>query len=239
MAVKIAYYGEKVGARRPVDKNKTVTCAVMKRLLVIGLCMLCVQWCAGQQLMYANLDDLLADRADTATTLRVLHRTKKQIYTLGGADYRIVASENSGLSRYLKSRCYAVRIDGQLYVNCKKMRYGKYRFGRWYAPAVRIGDRIFFQAQPLGQLAASSLVPVDAVRLGGEFGNAIAVSNLVNDRVYYEIDAETGRCEFLGKARMHDLLAPWPDKQTELAGEPTESAAIMLKYLFFLRQNAE
>lgn len=208
------------------------------RMLLATVFMLATLSCMGQQLMYANLNDLIEGRADTVSTLRVLRRSKRQIYTLGGADYRIVADENSGLSRYLRSRCYAVNIEGQLYVNCKKMRYGKYRFGHWYAPAVAIDGRFFFQAQPLGQLASSSLVPVDAVRLGGEFGNAIAVSSLVNDRVYYEINPETGRSEFLGKERMHELLSDYPDKQAELLEEPTEAAAVMMKYLFFLSRQA-
>ncbi|EJX07258.1 hypothetical protein EVA_04631 [gut metagenome] len=53
---------------------------------------------------------------------------------MGGADYKIESIDNSGLNRYLRSRCYAVRIDTSLYVNCRKMRYKRYRLGGWYAP---------------------------------------------------------------------------------------------------------
>ena len=193
----------------------------------------------GQQVMYSNLRDLREAQGDTVSTLRVLRRTKKQMLTLGGADYRIVADDNSGLSRYLRVRCYAVEVDGQLYVNCRKMRYRRYKFGHWYAPAMMIDGRVFFRAQPLGQLASSSFIPIDAVRLGGDVGNAIAVTSLVNDRVYYELDMQTGRSSFLSKERMRELLASYPEKQAALDKELTESAAIMQKYLTFLENGGE
>lgn len=101
----------------------------------------------------------------------------------GGADYRIEAKDNSGLCRYLKSRCYAVRMDTSLYVNCKKMRYKRYRFGGWYAPAMWVKGRIYFCAQPVGQAAASTATPPDATKLGGEVGDAINASGLVFARV--------------------------------------------------------
>lgn len=119
----------------------------------------------------------------------------------GGADYRIEAKDNSGLCRYLKSRCYAVRMDTSLYVNCKKMRYKRYRFGGWYAPAMWVKDRIYFCAQPVGQAAASTATPPDATKLGGEVGDAINASGLVFARVYYELNPETGRSEFVGRRR--------------------------------------
>lgn len=63
---------------------------------------------------------------------------KNQILLMGGADYRVSVDDNPGLCRYLKSRCYAVRADSALYVNCKKVRYKRFRFGGWYAPATWI-----------------------------------------------------------------------------------------------------
>lgn len=98
--------------------------------------------------MYSNLKALVEGRGDTVTILKVEKRSKNQIYLMGGADYRIEAEDNSGLCRYLKSRCYAVRMDTSLYVNCKKMRYKRYRFGGWYAPAMWVKGKIYFCAQP-------------------------------------------------------------------------------------------
>ena len=104
----------------------------MKRGWVLGLLALLVLPCSAQQIMYSNLKELVEGRGDTVTILKVEKRSKNQIYLMGGADYRIEAKDNSGLCRYLKSRCYAVRMDTSLYVNCKKMRYKRYRFGGWY-----------------------------------------------------------------------------------------------------------
>ena len=63
----------------------------------------------AQQVMYSNLKELVENRGDTVTTLKIEKRTKNQIYLMGGADYRITVDDNPGLCRYLKSRCYAVR----------------------------------------------------------------------------------------------------------------------------------
>ena len=150
--------------------------------------------CEAQQIMYANLRELV-------------------ILLMGGGDYRIEAVDNRGLTRYLSRRCYAVRVDTALYVNCRKMRYQRYRFGKCYAPALQIGDKYYFCAQPVGQAATSTSQPADATKLGGEVGDAIAASALVAARVFYEINPETGRAEFVGKDKMMSLLEGLPELQ--------------------------
>ncbi|MDO4164099.1 MAG: hypothetical protein Q4D56_06895 [Bacteroides sp.] len=210
----------------------------MKKLVLGMFWVLVVVPCMGQQVMFANLKELREDRGDTVTTLKVERRSKNQMYLMGGADYRISAEDNSWLSRYLKSRCYAVRIDTTLYVNCRKMRYKRYRFGHWYAPAVWVKGKIYFCAQPLGQVATSTIAPSDATRLGGEVGDAIAASGLVNARVYYELNPETGRSEFVGKEKMAQLLEDYPALKTEFEKETSEAAEVIGKYLRALRNLA-
>ena len=187
--------------------------------------------CAAQQIMYANLKELVADRGDTVSILKIEKRARNQIYLMGGADYRITADENSGLCRYLRSRCYAVRVDTALYVNCRKMRYKHFRFGQWYAPAMWVRGKIYYCAQPVGQVAASTATPPDATKLGGEVGNAINASGLVHARVYYELNPETGRSEFVGKDKMMKLLSGYPLLQEALSKETSESAQVIGKYL--------
>ena len=80
-------------------------------------------------MIYANLKELVEDSGDTLSTLKIEKRSKNQILLMGGADYRVSVDDNPGLCRYLKSRCYAVRADSALYVNCKKVRYKRFRFG--------------------------------------------------------------------------------------------------------------
>lgn len=203
----------------------------MKRRWLLGIMALLALPCMAQQIMYASLKELMEGRGDTVSTLKVEKRAKNQIYLMGGADYRITADENPGLSRYLRSRCYAVRIDTALYVNCRKMRYKRYRFGQWYASAMWIGGKIYFSAQPLGQAATSSVTPVDATKLGGEVGDAIAASGLVYDRVYYELDPQTGKASFVGKDKMTELLKGYPELQEALLKEKSERAEVIGKYL--------
>lgn len=203
----------------------------MKRSWVLGIWALLALPCSAQQIMYSNLKELVEDRGDTVTILKVEKRSKNQIYLMGGADYRIEAEDNSGLCRYLKSRCYAVRIDTSLYVNCRKMRYKRYRFGGWYAPAMWVKGKIYYCAQPVGQVAASTATPPDATKLGGEVGDAINASGLVFARVYYELNPETGRSEFVGRKKMLELLAGYPELKEAFEKETSESSEVIGKYL--------
>lgn len=209
----------------------------MKLCRLLGLILLLAALPASaQQIMYSNLDEVLNEHGDTVNTLQVEKRTKNQILLMGGADYRILSPENNGLSRYLRRRCYAVRVDTALYVNCRKMRYKRFRLGNWYAAALRVGSYIYFCAQPVGQVATSTSTPADAVKLGGEVGDAIAASALVDARVFYEIDPETGRATFVGKERMHQLLEGHPELQDALSRETSEEASTILKYLHALQR---
>ena len=192
--------------------------------------------CGAQQIMYANLRELVECDGDTVTTLQVERRNKNQILLMGGGDYRIEAVDNRGLSRYLSRRCYAVRIDTALYVNCRKMRYKRYRFGSCYAAAMHVGDKFYFSAQPVGQAATSTAQSPDATKLGGEVGDAIAASALVASRVFYEINPETGRAEFVGKDKMLKLLKGHPELQEQLRQETSESAEVMCRYLRALQE---
>ena len=210
----------------------------MKKSRLIGMCallLLTAMPVTAQQIIYGSAKALAEGKGDTVTTLHVERRTRNQLYLMGGADYRIESSANQSLSRYLRKRCYAVRIDSTLYVNCRKMRYKRYRLGGWYASALEIGGHIFYAAQPVGQAATETLTPHDAPKLPGEVGDAIQASGLVNQRVYYELDLETGRSAFVDKERMRELLAEQPELLKEFEKETSEAAEVMGKYLRRLR----
>lgn len=210
----------------------------MKKSRLIGMCallLLTAMPVTAQQIIYGSAKALAGGKGDTVTTLHVERRTRNQLYLMGGADYRIESSTNQSLSRYLRKRCYAVRIDSTLYVNCRKMRYKRYRLGGWYASALEIGGHIFYAAQPVGQAATETLTPHDAPKLPGEVGDAIQASGLVNQCVYYELDLETGRSAFVDKERMCELLAEQPELLKEFEKETSEAAEVMEKYLRRLR----
>lgn len=209
----------------------------MKKSRLIGMCallLLTAMPVTAQQIIYGSAKALAGGKGDTVTTLHVERRTRNQLYLMGGADYRIESSTNQSLSRYLRKRCYAVRIDSTLYVNCRKMRYKRYRLGGWYAPALERMGRIFYAAQPVGQAATKTLTPVYTQKLRGEVGDAIQASGLVDKRVYYELDVETGRSYFVDKERMRELLSERPDLLQEFEKEISEAAEVMVKYLLRL-----
>ena len=209
----------------------------MKRLVSILLLLVtCFLEGRAQQVLFSNLKNLLEVRGDTVSTLHVERRSKKQIYLMGGADFKIEARGNEGLTKYIKRRCYAIQVDSVLYLNCRKMRYKRYRFGAWYAQALRINGHVFYKAQPLGQVASSTVVDEEATKLGGEVGDAINASGMVTQRVYYELDLTTGYSRFVGKERMTELLEGHPDWIEALQKEHSEEASVIEPYLLLLKQ---
>ena len=209
----------------------------MKRLVsILMLLAACFLDGRAQQVLFSNLKNLLDVRGDTVTTLHVERRSKTQIYLMGGADFKIEARGNEGLSKYIKRRCYAIQVDSVLYLNCRKMRYKRYRFGAWYAQALRINGHVFYKAQPLGQVASSTVVNEEATKLGGEVGDAINASGMVTQRVYYELDLTTGYSLFVGKERMAELLEGHPEWIEALQKERTEEATVIERYLLLLKQ---
>ena len=197
----------------------------MKKLWIICLLSIVGLPLVAQNIVYSNLKDLLAHDGDTVTALKIEKRTKNNISLSGGADYKISADTDKSLCKYLKKRCFAVRDEkGNLYLNCRKLRYKKLRFGAWYAPAVQLGKNIYFCAMPLGSVIGGNFVEEDDVKLGGNIGDALAASSLVTKRVCYELNGETGKVDFLGKDRMLQLLKNYPElKQAYLKDDSQEA----------------
>lgn len=210
----------------------------MKKAWLLSLC--CLLWlpAVAQQVVYASLKELVENRGDTVADLRIEKRTRNQIYLLGGADYRITVNDNPSLCSFLKRRCYAVLSDTSLYVNCRRMRYKRFRFGQWYAPALWVQGKIYYSAQPVGQVAAATAAAAAPTKLGGEVGDAIAASGLVHLRVCYELDPSTGRSSFVGRDEMLQLLSPFPRLQAAFEQESGDDAALMMRYLRLLRDAA-
>lgn len=206
----------------------------MKKLWILCLISLASCQMAAQNIVYSNLKELLVQDGDTLEALRIEKRTKSQILMTGGADYKLSVGANESMCRYLKKRCYAVRADSLLFVNCRKLRYKKFRFGGWYAPAMQVKGNIYFSVIPVGSVAASSSATTMDVMLGGSVGDAIAASGLISDRVYYEIDAQTGRVDFVGKDKLLFLLDDYPDWKEEYLNEGSESAEVIGRYLKLL-----
>ena len=73
----------------------------------------------------------MAQDGDTLAVLRVEKRSRSQILLTGGADYRITAGNDESMCRQLKKRCFAVRTsEGDLFINCRKLRYKRCVSGR-------------------------------------------------------------------------------------------------------------
>ena len=208
----------------------------MKRFCLMGLLAILLSPCYAQQIIFSSLNDLLAQKGDTVTTLSVEKRSINNLYMSNGADYRITSEGNSGLSKFIKDRAYAVRMDADLYVNCKFIHYNNYHFGSWYARAHRVNGRIYFFAQPYGQRASSNLRSESTTRLAGSVGDAIAASGLVRERVCYVINEETGKAELVTTELMCDLLADSPELLASYQTEESESAEVVEKYLLQLQR---
>ena len=183
----------------------------------------------SQNIIYANLKGLMTYVGDTVSVLRVEKRSRNQILLTGGADYRISVGVDESSDQRLKRRCFAVRdSSGNLYLNCRKLRYNKLRFGAWFAPAM-----------PLGSAVGSVFANDDNVKLGGHIGDAIAASSLVTKRVCYELDTVTGRVDFVDANKMSALLAPYPDLLEAYVNETNLEDKYSFKYLLLLHAKLE
>lgn len=213
----------------------------MKKIFIICLLISAVSLpMIAQNIVYSNLKELLAQDGDTIPELRVEKRTRSYILLTGGADYRITAGDDESMCRRLKKRCFAVRTEkGDLFLNCRKLRYKKLRFGAWFAPAVQLGNNIYFAAMPLGSVVGGTFVDDDDVKLGGNIGDALAASSLVTKRVCYELDGETGKIEFLDKDRMLQLLENHPDWKKAYQKDDSHEAKHTFEYLLKLRDEQE
>ena len=210
----------------------------MKRIFLFLFIVCGIFTLHAQQFVYSNLQDLLEGDCNEVDGLIIEKRSKNQISLYGGADYRISKPEFESMNKYLRKKCYAVQNDSNLYVNCKRLRYKKLRFGGWYASAMIINGNVFFKAIPLGSFAAHSVKPTQ-VKLGGELGDAIASSSLINKRVYYMIEGESGHVYYVGKDFMLDLFKDSPDIYQSYLDEDSESADTVEKYLLLLSNNIE
>jgi hypothetical protein len=204
----------------------------MKRWELLLFFAICYATAAAQDYTYSSLKYFLNNEGIETDDISVEKRTKNQISLYGGADYRIVVHENKKLNKFLKKKCYAVKKSDELYVNCKKLRFHKLKFGGWYAPAMQISSsqNIFFSAVPLGTVAGQRQHNMD-VTLAGPIGDAIATSSLVTKRVYYEIDAATGKVSLVDEKRTKELLKSRPELLKQYEKEPSDSAKIVGKYL--------
>lgn len=190
----------------------------------------------AQNIIYSNLKELLAQDGDTVSALRIEKRSRNQILLTGGADYRITVGNDEAMNRRLKKRCFAVRsAEGDLFLNCRRLRYKKLRFGAWYAPAVQIGKNIYFSAMPLGSVVGGNFVEDDDVKLGGNVGDALAASSLVTKRVCYELNTETGKIEFLGTEKMLQLLDDYPEWKQAYQKKDSQEAQDTFQYLLKIR----
>ncbi len=210
---------------------------LMKKGCILCLLMSVISFpLIAQNIIYSNLKELLNQHGDTIAVLRVEKRSRNQIVLTGGADYRITAGDNEAMCRRLKKRCFAVRDKkGDLYLNCRKLRYKKLRFGAWYAPAVQLGKNIYFCAVPLGSVIGGNFVEEDDVKLGGNIGDALAASSLVTKRVCYVLNGETGKVDFLGKDKMFQLLKNDPELKQAYLKDNSQEAKYTFKYLLELR----
>ncbi len=203
----------------------------MKKLLLIFLVSTLSQLLYSQSIAYHRLEDLVAGKGDTIEAPRTLSVEKRntvmQKLTQTGGDYKISAN-SSMLGKALNNRYFAARIDDVLYINCKKVRIKKFRFGKFHAKAMMVNNNIYFCATPVGPAAVAV---VDRNIGMGAVGEAIASSSVLSQRVYYEIDAETGEVTFVGKEKMCELLAGYPELKEAYLKENNQEAKVTEQYL--------
>jgi hypothetical protein len=206
----------------------------MKCFRIITFLLVFALYGRAQDIVYHSMKDFAAQKGDTvqlpATVTKDKRTINQQLLTTGG-DYSIT-SNRAVIRDGLKRRYFAVLIDSKLYVNCKKLKIKKFRFGKCYAPAMAINDKIYFRAYPVGPAA---LAVVNRKIGMGAVGEAVASSAAITQRVYYELDCQTGTVEFVGKEKMKQLLSEYPELLRKYLDEKNEEAEVAGKYLEALK----
>lgn len=122
---------------------------------------------------------------------------------MGGADYRITAKRQSRPLQIFEVALLC-RADGHFVVcELQKSRYKRYRFGNCMRLPCGVGGKVYFMAQP-AVVAAGTMTPGDATKLGLKWETP-SMPPVWCMRVYYELDPETGKSDFVGKERMMRL----------------------------------
>ena len=93
------------------------------------------------------------------------------------------------------------------------------------------GNNLKKKAMPLVSVIGGIFVVDDDVKLGGNFGDALAASSLVTKRVCYELNGETGKVDFLGKDKMLQLLKNDPELKQAYLNDDSQEAKHTFKYL--------
>ncbi|NDV57436.1 DUF6563 family protein [Bacteroides sp. 519] len=184
----------------------------------------------AQTIVYHTPNDFITHNGDTIhapSKLIVEKRSINRQLLKTGGDYHIT-SNRTMIRKGLRRKYFAVQVDSNLYVNCKNLKIKKFSFGKCYAPALAIGNKVYFCAVPIGPAAVSV---VDRGIGMGAVGEAIATSAAVTQRVFYEIDCTTGIVEFVGKDKMMELLNDYPKLKEEYQKENSEEAHVVGKYL--------
>lgn len=188
----------------------------------------------AQSIVYHSLKDFIngvGDTIESPARIKIEKRTKNQLMLTGGADYKI-SSNRKNLDKRLRSSFIVQKAD-ELYVNCKRLRFNKFRFGNCYASALFVNKVLYFEAVPVGA-AAISVAGDEPIGMGA-IGDAIAASSLTSVRVYYEINMQTGKVDFVGKEKMLSLLENHPELQVAFLKEESEEACVIRKYLLLLK----
>ena len=205
----------------------------MRKLWIIMFLGLVALNVAAKNQAYASLKDLFAHKADTIGLLKIEKRTNNQMMMTAGGDYKIT-SANDALNKRIKKRCYGICSNGALYLNCRKLRFNKFRFGTCYVAAMWVGSNLYFCAPPVGP-AEASVTPARNYAMGA-IGQAISSSSMVSDRVFYEIDSLTLKVDFVSKEKMSSLLKNHPNLLAEYLSENSEAAKVVAKYLRLLQK---
>ncbi|MFA6812321.1 MAG: DUF6563 family protein [Bacteroidaceae bacterium] len=211
----------------------------MRRSYLLSLVLVCFSLSTlAQDICYGSMKKYFANRGDTVAPLQIVHRSKNQMKLTGGADYKIFTStQNESMDRYLRKRCFVVSTnkDSCSFVNCRKLRYKKLRFGNWYAPCVLLGNKLYFSAVPLGSVIGQSFVDFGDAKLGGSVGEALATCNLGSHRVLYVIDGATGKVDYVNQEMMKQLFKDHPEWIEQYSKKTTCESNVLIKYLLELK----
>lgn len=173
---------------------------LMLSVLLMGVCNLFAQ---GKYTF--TFSDYMDNKWSYLDSLKIETRSLGNKFWGGGADFKLLTGDGQ-IDKLLKKQARFVICNDTLLVNCRPLKYGKYRLGNGYAFGFRLGEeKICFVSLTVGKS--------EAVQGGlfGLVGGAVVAADMLESQSCYIISSNSNKVERITSEYMEEFLKESPE----------------------------
>ncbi|MBQ7421490.1 MAG: hypothetical protein IJV27_05050 [Prevotella sp.] len=170
-------------------------------------------------------------------TVQMIEYDMQEMYQNGWNDFRFSAKEKE-YDKLLKKDVFALVFDGDLYVNCFKLKEKHKRYGKGYSLAYRFDNDKIFLANMHKVSAKQITLSLAGQYSAGIFGNLILGGSVPPLNPAYFIESDDWKVKPIKTELMEQLLSPYPEvlkQYREINGKTKrENAETVSRYLMYV-----